>query len=151
MGPRGSGKTTLLKRLAVAIRRDADLKDHLIPLSFQEELYSLKTRADFWWLACEALSDEPERSLSQSAADRFDAEIERLRPRGPKDDPHDAAGLALLSEECARLGRRPVLLVDNLDMVMRRIDSRGRRCRWCWPSRRRSRMVPIPWPTLCEP
>ena len=34
IGLRGAGKTTLLKRLAVAIRRDADLADHLIALSW---------------------------------------------------------------------------------------------------------------------
>ena len=34
VGVRGAGKTTLLKRLAVAIRRDADLNNHLIALSF---------------------------------------------------------------------------------------------------------------------
>ncbi len=38
VGLRGAGKTTLLKRLAVAIRTDADLQDHLIALSFTEEL-----------------------------------------------------------------------------------------------------------------
>ena len=43
VGVRGAGKTTLLKRLAVAIRQDADLNDHLIALSFPEELYEVKT------------------------------------------------------------------------------------------------------------
>lgn len=40
VGLRGAGKTTLLKRLAVAIRRDADLEDHLIALSFPRRTVS---------------------------------------------------------------------------------------------------------------
>ena len=126
IGPRGSGKTTLLKRLAVSLRRDPDLSTRLLPLSFQEELYSLKTLADFWWIACEAVSEELERAGDEAAADRFDEEIARRRIRAPGGDPLDRAGLDLLNEACARLGRRPVLLVDNIDMVMRRIDNRGR-------------------------
>ncbi|MEI7607241.1 MAG: tetratricopeptide repeat protein [Rhodospirillaceae bacterium] len=126
IGPRGSGKTTLLKRLAVSLRRDPDLNHRLLPLSFQEELYSLKTLADFWWIACEAVSEELERAGDEAAADRFDEEIARRRIRTPGGDPLDRAGLELLNRECARLGRRPVLLVDNIDMVMRRIDNRGR-------------------------
>mgnify|MGYP003544841301 CR=1 FL=1 len=69
IGLRGAGKTTLLKRLAVAIRRDADLADHLIALSFPEELYQVKDLADFWWAACEALVDELDRQGRRTEAD----------------------------------------------------------------------------------
>ena len=48
VGLRGAGKTTLLKRLAIAIRNDADINDHLIALSFPEELYDVKNLSDFW-------------------------------------------------------------------------------------------------------
>lgn len=127
VGPRGAGKTTMLKRLAVAIRQDADLSDHLIALSFQEELYQLKNLADFWWAACDALCDELERRGRQAEADALGDAIDGTRPMGPRTDPQDAAGLRLLLETCARLERRPVLLVDNIDMVMQRIDTRGRK------------------------
>jgi hypothetical protein len=126
VGPRGAGKTTMLKRLAVAIRNDADLSGHLIALSFQEELYQLKSLADFWWAACDALCDELERRGRQAEADALGDAIDGTRPMGPRTDPQDAAGLRLLLESCARLERRPVLLVDNIDMVMQRIDTRGR-------------------------
>ncbi|GAB7260054.1 ATP-binding protein [Dickeya ananatis] len=47
VGVRGAGKTTLLKRLAAAIRQDNDLNDHLIALSFPEELYQVKKSLRF--------------------------------------------------------------------------------------------------------
>jgi tetratricopeptide (TPR) repeat protein len=127
VGPRGTGKTTLLKRLAVAIRRDADLADHLIAISFQEELYQLKNLADFWWVACEALCDELDRAGRSTEADRLSQTVEQARTAGPQTEPYDNAGLNLLLKTCETLGRRPVLLVDNIDMVLQRIDTKGRK------------------------
>lgn len=126
VGPRGAGKTTLLKRLAVAIRRDDDLRDHLVALSFPEELYQVKNLSDFWWAACEALADELDRLGHREASDRLYLDVDGYRsPR-----PADAAlpdGLGRLRQACAALARRPVLLVDNLDLVLERIDNQGRK------------------------
>ena len=126
VGPRGAGKTTLLKRLAVAIRREDDLRDHLVALSFPEELYQVKNLSDFWWAACEALADELDRLGQREASDRLYLDVDGYRsPR-----PADAAlpdGLGRLRQACAALARRPVLLVDNLDLVLERIDNQGRK------------------------
>lgn len=127
VGLRGAGKTTLLKRLAVAIRRDADLKDHLLALSFPEELYQVKNLADFWWAACDALADELDRMGQADLADRLMASVDTGSRSGVSADPLADAGLKLLLQTCADLGRRPVLLVDNLDLVFQRIDKSGRK------------------------
>ncbi len=128
IGLRGAGKTTLLKRLAVAIRRDDDLKDHLIALSFPEELYQVKHLADFWWAACEALVDELDRRGQRREADQLSATVEQARPAKADASQQLAdTGLALLQQTCQTLARRPVLLVDNLDMVFERIDKSGRK------------------------
>lgn len=127
VGMRGSGKTTMLKRLAVAIRRDADLRDHLIALSFPEELYQVKNLSDFWWAACEALVDELDRMQQTDAANRLNDVIERNKKAGINPDLLSDAGFKCLLETCAALGLRPVLLVDNLDMVFERIDKTGRK------------------------
>lgn len=121
VGLRGAGKTTLLKRLAVAIRRDAKLKNHLIALSFPEELYQVKNLSDFWWAACDALVDELDHLKQTKQADRLSATIDQAK--GSNAD----AGLKLLLQTCAELKRRPVLLVDNLDLVFQRIDKKGRK------------------------
>jgi len=127
IGLRGAGKTTLLKRLAVAIRRDADLADHLIALSFPEELYQVKDLADFWWAACEALVDELDRLGRRTDADALMGRIDTGRAASRRGEQPANAGLALLLDTCVGLQRRPVMLVDNLDMVFDRIDKRGRK------------------------
>ena len=127
VGVRGAGKTTLLKRLAVAIRRDADLRDHLIALSFPEELYQVKNLADFWWAACEALADELDRMGRSDSADVLMDSVAQAKKSGRGTDPLDSAGLQRLQKTCTDLGLRPVLLVDNLDMVFQRIDKSGRK------------------------
>lgn len=127
VGVRGAGKTTLLKRLAVAIRRDPDLSDHLIALSFPEELYQVKNLSDFWWAACEALVDELDRMNRNAEADNLSDRIEQGRRVRDEQAAISDSGFKLLQESCARLQRRPVLLVDNLDMVFDRIDKTGRK------------------------
>lgn len=127
IGLRGAGKTTLLKRLAVAIRRDADLADHLVALSFPEELYQVKDLADFWWAACEALVDELDRQGRRAEADALMDRTDAARAAARRGDQPADAGLALLLDTCDTLQRRPVMLVDNLDMVFERIDKRGRK------------------------
>lgn len=127
IGLRGAGKTTLLKRLAIAIRRDADLQDHLLALSFPEELYQVKHLADFWWVSCDALADELDRLGKGQQADALLAAVDAAGRRGGGSEPLSDAGLKLLLATCAELGKRPVLLVDNLDLVFARIDKNGRK------------------------
>jgi tetratricopeptide (TPR) repeat protein len=125
VGVRGSGKTTLLKRLAVAVRREPDLRDHLVAVSFPEELYQVKHLADLWWAACEALADALDQEGLREEADALSHAVEARSL--PASDEHDDAGLRCLMEASARLGRRPVLFVDNLDLVLRRIDKKGKK------------------------
>lgn len=127
VGVRGSGKTTLLKRLAIALRRDADLADHLIALSFPEELYQVKNLADFWWAACEALADELDRRGDTERVERLLAAVDDAKGPASRAEPLSDAGLQLLLGVCEELGHRPVLLVDNLDLIFQRIDKRGRK------------------------
>lgn len=125
IGPRGAGKTTLLKRLAVAIRREDQLSDHLIALSFPEELYQVKDLTDFWWAACEALGDELDRRGDKTRASQLFDAVDRAR--ASRAAPTTDDGLKTLLACAAEIQRRPVLLVDNLDLVFERIDKKGRK------------------------
>ncbi len=125
IGQRGAGKTTLLKRLAIAIRRDTELSDHLIALSFPEELYQVKNLADFWWATCEALADELDRQGNKALADQLFDAVDRSRSHHAENS--EDSGLQTLLKTAASIQRRPVLLVDNLDMVFERIDKKGRK------------------------
>jgi len=123
VGQRGAGKTTLLRRLAVAVRCDADLKDHLIELSFPEELYQVKNVADFWWAACEALAEALDARGDSQRAEALYTELDRIRAT-PGAMPE--TGLDRLLAVCTAIHQRPVLLVDNLDAVIQSVEQGGR-------------------------
>ncbi|WP_027186499.1 tetratricopeptide repeat protein [Desulfovibrio inopinatus] len=127
VGVRGSGKTTMLKRLAVAIAEEEELKERLIALSYPEELYDVKSVGDFWWASCRALVDALDHLGFRDAADDLDDQIEERDRRDVKDDATDDEGFRLLKKTCAAIQRRPVLLVDNLDMIFQRIGKKGRK------------------------
>lgn len=127
IGARGMGKTTLLRRLAIAIRQDCKLSSQLIPLTFPEEQYNVKDLADLWLNAMDALGDELERSGRKEEAHELDDAIAHLEGEGLARDTLARRARALLVERCAAIGRRPVLLVDNIDIVFARVDKSGRK------------------------
>jgi len=127
IGARGMGKTTLLRRIAAAIRQDAELSAKLIPLTFPEEQYNIKDLADFWLNTLDAVGDELERNGRQNEADELDQAVARMQGEDPARDTLARRAQVLLVERCALLGRRPVLLVDNIDFVFNRIDKSGRK------------------------
>ncbi|HEV7371597.1 winged helix-turn-helix domain-containing protein [Arenibaculum sp.] len=112
IGQRGMGKTSLLRRVAIGIARDPTLARTLLPLTFREEQYNVRSLDHFWRNCAEALADWLERSGDGEAADLLDREL-----RGPAWRGADEAADAFL-DRAARTGRRPVLLVDNLDLVL---------------------------------
>jgi Flp pilus assembly protein TadD len=121
VGQRGLGKTTLLRRLAFAIEDDPQLSSAWLPLVFPEEQYNVKSLSDFWLNCADALSDALDRLGDKPAADALDQKVESV-PADPKR--RSAAALALLVDEAERLGRGLVLLVDNMDIVLDRLDQK---------------------------
>lgn len=111
-GQRGMGKTSLLRRLAIAITRDDDLKGKLLPLTFREEQYNVRSLDQFWRNCGEALAEWLEESGAVADAERLDREM-----RQPEWQTPDGAAEAFQARVAAT-GRRPVLLVDNLDLVL---------------------------------
>jgi tetratricopeptide (TPR) repeat protein len=115
VGQRGMGKSTLLRRIAVAVEDDAKLNAQWLPLTFPEEQYNVASLADFWLNCLDALGDQLEARGDGQAVAAIDAEVERL-------DRKDGEGaLQALLRAAARLQRRLLLLVDNVDLVFDRI------------------------------
>lgn len=115
VGQRGMGKSTLLRRLAVAVEDDPGLDAQWLPLNFPEEQYNVAGLADFWLNCLDALGDQLEAHGEREAVAAIDAEVERL-------DRKDGEGaLQALLRTAARLQRRLLLLVDNVDLVFDRI------------------------------
>lgn len=116
IGQRGMGKTTLLRRLALGVLQDEALAKVLLPLRFREEQYNVHGLYAFWCNCLDALADTLEAMGEPVAAAELDAAAAQLAPPRPDADP--GPPLALFQAWCARLGRRPLLLLDNIDLVL---------------------------------
>ncbi|HEV7427797.1 MAG TPA: AAA family ATPase [Thermoanaerobaculia bacterium] len=121
VGHRGMGKTTFLRRLRYAVEDDAELSRQWIALIFPEEQYNVSRLSDLYLNCIDALGDALERTGRQSEADALDEARERL----PETDEarRAAAALDLLMGTAKRLKRRLLLLIDNLDLILERLDA----------------------------
>jgi hypothetical protein len=118
IGQRGFGKTTLLRRLAFGIEDEPGLAATWMPLVFPEEQYNVAGLADFWLNCVDALSDALDRTGNRAESQALDSGVERVPAAGAE---RSGAALNLLLEEADRLGRRFLLLVDNIDIVLDRL------------------------------
>lgn len=121
LGARGSGKTMLLRTLRHAILAHKDLANRWLPLTFPEAQWDVTRPSDLWENALDYLMVALERAdpgRGPTESRRIAAAIAAL----PDDeDARQKASLALLIAESERLGRRFVLLVDTLDVVLDRL------------------------------
>ena len=123
IGPRGSGKTSLLLRVAVEVRRNADLAA-FFPIVFAEESYEVGTASEFWLeclarLAIQAPEREDAPDLNATLSDL--RTIQEDRTLGER-------CLATLLDFADREGKRLVLMVENLNMMFR--DMMDRNAGW---------------------
>ncbi|WP_428098156.1 tetratricopeptide repeat protein [Candidatus Rariloculus sp.] len=124
IGPRGSGKTSLLLRVAIEVRRDAELSSCFFPIVFAEESYEVATAGEFWLeclsrLTIQAPNREGEPDLHRSHEDL----------RTVRDDRTLAERcLGALMDFSDREGKRLVLVVENLNMMFK--DMMDRETGW---------------------
>lgn len=123
VGSRGMGKTTMLRRLRYAIEDDEALAAVWLPLTFPEEQYNVGRLSDLYLNFIDALGDALEQGGRREEAGLLDDAVEAL----PKhDEPkRAAAALDLLLTTADRLQRRLVLLIDNLDLVLERLEKQN--------------------------
>jgi hypothetical protein len=112
VGARGMGKTSLLRRVAIAVNRDEDLAIRYVPLSFREEQYNVLSLGDLWRNCGEALAEWSDSNDRADLAERLDREIDRGEWK------EDDTAAERFAEEMKALGRRAILLVDNLDLIL---------------------------------
>jgi tetratricopeptide (TPR) repeat protein len=116
IGERGMGKSMLLNRLAVELRK-APHHTQFIPLTFPEEQYDVDRLSKFWLNCLDALADALERIQHPDVA-ALDADIARWS----KDTQDVRQMYDHFKAWSQRVGRRPVLLVDNLSLIFSRIN-----------------------------
>jgi len=115
IGQRGMGKTSMLRRLALGVAKDPTLEAVLIPLTFREEQYNVHNLHVFWCNCLDALGDYLEKIGRHDQATQLDLEVGKLASKGS--DPDGVAACALFKEWCTKEGKRPLLLVDNIDLI----------------------------------
>ena len=114
IGPRGSGKTILLLRVALEVRRHAELADRLLPVVFSEESYSVSTCGEFWLECLARLAAQESR-----AEDGRDLHATYQDLRGIQDEQTLAQRcLGAVLDVADRACRRLVLVVENLNMLL---------------------------------
>ena len=120
VGPRGRGKTMLLARVAAETRADRQLRRALVPVRFMEESVEVFGIGDFWlealfYLAKECAEHHPD------LASEIEATRATLARRTRGEDIAGQAKAALL-DAADRLGRRLVLMVENLQSLCEEVD-----------------------------
>jgi tetratricopeptide (TPR) repeat protein len=112
IGPRGMGKTSLLRRVGIAINRDPELAPRYIPLGFREEQYNVLTLGNFWRNCGESLAEWAEATGLDDLAAHLDAVLPTQAWAS------DEGSVEQFNAQLAKLGRRAVLLVDNIDLIL---------------------------------
>jgi len=119
VGTRGMGKTTLLHRLALAVAEHPRLSTQWLPLIFPEEQYNIARLSDLWMNCLDALGDALEASGESTLPDEIDRCVDEL----PGEENERArTALQALMGFADRLDKRLLLLIDNLDIVLDRLE-----------------------------
>ena len=114
IGARGMGKTTLGLRFLYAIADDPDLSERWQPVAFHEESYGIVNLADFWIHAL--------RHLTRATGDsRWEDRAEALITDEGDQERVAAYALAELTDCSRESGKRLILFVENLDVVIGQI------------------------------
>ena len=113
IGPRGSGKTSLLLRVAVEVSRDAELRSDFFPIVFSEESYKVASAGEFWLECLSRLPDQMPRGRDVPDLHRTYEHLRTIQ------DDRILAELCLgaLLDFSDRMGKRLVLMVENLNMM----------------------------------
>lgn len=127
VGQRGMGKTMLLARIAAELRTQSGYATRFIPLVFAEEQYAVDRLSKFWLNCLDSLADAREAAKDSAAVQAIDDTVDRLQKAGvraAKDDQPFADDVYKAFLQAAQTtGQRPVLLVDNLQLVFERLDA----------------------------
>lgn len=120
VGHRGMGKTTLLRRIRYAVEDDPRLAAVWMPVTFPEEQYNVSRLSDFYVNCIDALSDALEHAGQRGESARLDDLVDDLPARDEEKRAREALGILL--DAADRIQKRLLLLVDNFDLIVERLD-----------------------------
>ena len=120
VAPRGRGKTMLLARVAAEIRSVREFSERLLPIRFMEESQEIFNLTDFWLESLFYLAKESKKYNSELALELQDSHDD-LATQWRGEDLEERARATVL-EAADRLGRRLVLMVENLQALCEHVD-----------------------------
>ena len=117
VSPRGRGKTMLLARIAAELRSNGDFAGSLLPVRFMEESPEVFNLTDFWLETMFHLANEVDAhdaALARELRETRAALASRWR-----EQIIEAQARAAVFDAADRLGRRLVLIAENLQSLCR--------------------------------
>ena len=121
IGQRGMGKTTLLRRLALELHREP-YGQRFLPLNFAEDQHIEVDRLSKFWLNClDSMADALEHEGQDGAAQQIDEVVNGLSQRKTDETTYQEECRDAFSAAWKPLGRRPVLFVDNFNLLLARL------------------------------
>ncbi len=120
VAPRGHGKTMLLARVAAEVRRDKELGRQILPVRFMEENLEIDSLADFWletlYQLAKEISNENFSLAQELLATHADLSM------GWREQGIEGLAQAAVLDAADRLDRRLVLMVENLQSLLSKMD-----------------------------
>ena len=120
VAPRGRGKTMLLARVGAELRTNNALSERLFPVRFMEESQEIVTLADFWLEALFHLAQANARGNPELSQELLATHAD-LTARW-RDTNIEGYARAAVLEAADRLGRKLVLMVENLQALCSEVD-----------------------------
>ena len=120
VAPRGRGKTMLLVRVAAELRTNADFSNKLLSIRFMEESQEIFNLTDFWLEVLFYLGKEAAYDSGLAGELR---EVHDDLNRHHYERATETSALRAVLDAASRMGKKIVLMVENLQAVYENVDS----------------------------
>jgi tetratricopeptide (TPR) repeat protein/RNA-binding protein YhbY len=120
IGARGMGKSMLLKRLEVELKSHELIKT-FIPILYTEEQYNITSLNDLWLNSLDKLADVMDCVGNDKLVREIDSKVDVLQ-NVKNVEGHEDEAYKFFTKITSELGKRPVLLIDNINFLFKRLD-----------------------------
>ncbi|NOQ73155.1 MAG: AAA family ATPase [Crocinitomix sp.] len=119
IGARGMGKSTLLKRIEIELKTKE--YKQFVPILYPEEQYNITTLSDFWLNTLDRLADYLDELGNDELTERIDEEVSKFQKTEDREGLDDAI-FVFIQKIVKKLKKRPVLLIDNINILFDRLE-----------------------------